>query len=56
LISAAVAAVSAVALFHQLLAGFGDRALVHARVTGDSDLTYLRFTSPAHTTGIRLSG
>jgi hypothetical protein len=45
---------TALAIFQQMLGGFGDRSLVHARVTGDGDLTYLRFTSPPHADRFRL--
>lgn len=45
---------TALAIFQQLLAGFGDRSLIRARVGGDRDLTYLRFVSPPHAKRIRL--
>ncbi|HWJ44167.1 MAG TPA: hypothetical protein VNR63_02180 [Gaiellaceae bacterium] len=45
---------SALAIFQQLLAGFGDRSLIRAHVSGDRDLTYLRFAAPPHATRIRL--
>ncbi len=48
------AACSALAIFQQLIAGFGDRSLVHAHVSGDRNLTYLRFTSPPHANRMRL--
>lgn len=48
------AACSAAVIVHQLVAGFGDRALIRAHVSGDRDLTYLRYTSPPHANRFRL--
>jgi hypothetical protein len=45
---------TALTIFQQLLGGFGDHSLIRARVTGDGNLTYLRFTSPPHANRFRL--
>jgi len=47
-------AASALVIFQQLLGGFGDRSLIRGHVSGDRNLTYLRFVSPPHAKQIRL--
>ena len=51
---ACATACTAAAILQQLVGGFGDRTLIRAHVSGDRDLTYLRFTAPRHVNRFRL--